>query len=173
MKQLGAFWLTLLIFLSGPALEGKVGFGDFTIAAETSFTARQAAMLQKNVGYNISPEAWFSKYPSLGRSGTFVSDYRAVGDILGPVRANRSFSVGLFSGEGQVSYLKAWRLERALGLERGSLMDGFRFTRVPGIDGMAPRSPLFGNQYFLGPGQGLPGGGPEMIINSIPTSPWP
>lgn len=36
MKRLGAFWLTLLIFLSVPALVGKVGFGDFTIAAETS-----------------------------------------------------------------------------------------------------------------------------------------
>ncbi len=144
-----------------------------TVAAENAFTTRQAAMLQKNVGYNISPEAWFSKYPALGRGGSFVTDYRAVGEILGPVRANRSFSVGLFSGEGQISYLKAWRLERALGIDRGSLSGGFRFTRVPGINAMAPRSPLAGNKYFLGPGQGLPGGGPEMVIDSIPTSPWP
>jgi hypothetical protein len=170
-------WLILislaLVTLLARAIEPDFGIGRFTIAAETSITGRQAAMLQKNVGYNISPETWFSKYPSLGRSASFVTDYRAVGEILGLLRGNRSFSVGFFSGEGQISYFKAWRLERALGLERGSLMDGFRFTRVPGIDGMAPRSPLFGNQYFLGPGQGLPGGGPEMIINSIPTSPWP
>lgn len=38
MKPLGAFWLTLLIFLSGPALVGQVGFGDFTIAAESGTT---------------------------------------------------------------------------------------------------------------------------------------
>ena len=36
MTRRFGFWLTLLIFLSGPVLEGKVRFGDFTIAAETS-----------------------------------------------------------------------------------------------------------------------------------------
>jgi hypothetical protein len=39
MRQLLGVWLTLLIFLSGPALEGKVRFGDFTIAAETTAAA--------------------------------------------------------------------------------------------------------------------------------------
>jgi len=34
---------------------------------------------------------------------------------------------------------------------------------------MSPRSPLEGNQYFLGPGNHLPGGAPEMVIHSIPT----
>ncbi|MDB6027013.1 MAG: hypothetical protein JWM68_3236 [Verrucomicrobiales bacterium] len=34
MTRLFGFWLTLLIFFCGPALEGKVRFGDFTIAAE-------------------------------------------------------------------------------------------------------------------------------------------
>jgi hypothetical protein len=36
MTRFVGLWLTLLIFLSGPALTGKVRFGDFTIAAETS-----------------------------------------------------------------------------------------------------------------------------------------
>lgn len=35
MTRRAGFWLTLLIFLSGLALEEKVRFGDFTIAAET------------------------------------------------------------------------------------------------------------------------------------------
>jgi hypothetical protein len=26
-----------------------------------------------------------------------------------------------------------------------------------------------GNQYFLGPGKHLPGGAPEMVVESIPT----
>jgi hypothetical protein len=39
MRQLLGVWLTLLIFLSGPALEGKVRFDDFTIAAETTAAA--------------------------------------------------------------------------------------------------------------------------------------
>ena len=32
---------------------------------------------------------------------------------------------------------------------------------------------LTGNDFFRGPGKGLPGGGPELVIDSIPTSPWP
>ncbi len=32
-----------------------------------------------------------------------------------------------------------------------------------------PRSPLEGNQLFLGPGRHLPGGAPEIVINSIST----
>jgi len=131
-------------------------------------------MLRKDAGYNISPEAWFRDYPTLGLSGTFLTDYRAVGNVLGPVRANRKFTLGLFTdnSRNQISYFKAWRLERALGLDRGTLKDGFRFTRVPRILGRAPRSPLEGNDYFLGPGKGLPGGGPEIVIDPIPTSPW-
>ena len=36
MTRLVGYWLTLLIFLSGSVLEGKVRFGDFTIAAENA-----------------------------------------------------------------------------------------------------------------------------------------
>lgn len=61
------------------------------------------------------------------------------------------------------------KMETDLGLVRGSLKDGFRTTRVDGISDRSPRSPLEGNKFFLGPGKGLPGGAPEMVINSIPT----
>ena len=46
MTRLVGLWLALLIFLSGPALEGKVRFGDFTIAAETTWlrTAQEAGI---------------------------------------------------------------------------------------------------------------------------------
>jgi hypothetical protein len=29
---------------------------------------------------------------------------------------------------------------------------------------------LTGNVFFKGPGEGLPGGGPEIVVDSIPTS---
>lgn len=166
------FTLLTLFFLSGPAIGENSDFRRCTLAAD-GVMARQATMLEKNVGYNISPESWFGKHSTLGREGSFLTDYRAVGKVLGPVRANQKFSVGLFSGKGQMSYFNAWRLERALGLERGSLMGGFRFTRVSGIQDMAPRSPLFGNDFFQGAGKGLPGGGPEIVVDPLPTSPWP
>jgi len=30
-----------------------------------------------------------------------------------------------------------------------------------------------GNRFFLGPGKGLPGGGPEIVIDPVPTVLWP
>lgn len=137
------------------------------------FLERQQAMLRKNVGYNVSPEEWFSRYTSLGLEGTFLTDYRAVALVLGPIKGGHRFVVGILPGKGKVSMLTAWRLERALGLSRGSLWHGFRVSRIRSIRDIAPRSPLSGNKYFLGPGEGLPGGGPEMVVDPIPTSPWP
>jgi len=69
--------------------------------------------------------------------------------------------------------MKAFKLAQELGLERSSLFDGFRFSRIESISAKNPRSPLAGNDFFLGKGQGLPGGGPELVIDPIPTSPWP
>ena len=63
----------------------------------------------------------------------------------------------------------ATKIENDMGLVPGSLKDGFKVRQVNGIRDMSPRSPLEGNQYFLGPGNHLPGGAPEMVIHSIPT----
>lgn len=35
---------------------------------------------------------------------------------------------------------------------------------------MSPRSPLSENNYFKGPGQHIPGGAPELVIDYVPTS---
>jgi hypothetical protein len=127
-----------------------------------------------NVGFSMfAGAAVFARVGEKAVDGTFITDYRAIGEILGPVRANTKYGVGFFSGEDTVSYYKAYKLEKSLGLESGSLNDGFRFTRVPQIGDLAPRSPLEGNQFFMGPGKGLPGGGPELVIDPIPTAPWP
>ncbi len=68
------------------------------------------------------------------------------------------------------NWLKTYQLERALGLKRGSLQDGFRITEINDITYMNPRlpTPMEGNKYFKF-GLGLPAGGPEIIIDSIPT----
>ncbi len=56
-----------------------------------------------------------------------------------------------------------------MGLQPGSMANGFKVRQVDGIRKMSPHSPLQGNEYFLGAGKHLPGGSPEMVINSIPT----
>lgn len=124
-----------------------------------SAAARQAGMLADDVGYNVSPESWFKKFDTIGKNGTFVTDRKAITDVLGDFKL----------GSQKMSAAQTSALESALGLEPGSLVSGFRITEVRGISGMSPRSPLVGNPYFRGPGKGLPGGGPEMIVNPIPT----
>lgn len=151
------------------------GFLATRSSREANFVQRQQGMLDADVGYNVSPESTFANYPSVGRSGTFVTDGRAVSDAIGHTGGSARYSTGLTgnASRGRISYFREWRAERALGLERGSLRGGFRVTEVQGITGMSPRSPLTGNPYFQGGGQGLPGGGPEVVVDPIPTSPWP
>lgn len=55
MMRLVGFWLTLLIFLSGSILEGKVRFGDFTIAAER--TVAQRILDAERVGSGLKGDA--------------------------------------------------------------------------------------------------------------------
>lgn len=59
MTRLVGLWLTLLIFLSGPALEGKVRFGDFTFAAESG--AGDAVFWSGRQGANRAAAEAFAK----------------------------------------------------------------------------------------------------------------
>ena len=122
--------------------------------------ARQHKMLQDNKGFNISPTDW-DAYPSIGRNGTFITDCKgALGDF-GNFKKGDTITI---------SSVKAAKIESDMGLNPGSLQNGFKIREVSGISSMNPRSPLEGNEYFLGGGQHLPGGAPEMVINSIPTT---
>lgn len=116
-------------------------------------------MLDDNVGFNISPTAW-DNYPTIGRNGTFISDRQGITDIIGD-----------FSGQSQLTLNKSkvLQLEEAFGLERGALQEGFKIRQVDNIVDQMTRSPMEGNQFFRGPGNHLPGGAPEMVIDSIPT----
>ncbi|NTF95218.1 hypothetical protein G6L33_18435, partial [Agrobacterium rhizogenes] len=121
---------------------------------------RQANMLNDDVGYNVSPSSWDS-YPTIGRSGTYITDQQAITDILGPLNT---------AGETFITIEQQSQLEAAMGLQPGSLAGGFKVRQVTGITEMSPRSPLEGNKLFQGAGQHLPGGGPEMVVDSIPTT---
>ncbi|RYY76051.1 MAG: RHS repeat protein [Gammaproteobacteria bacterium] len=120
---------------------------------------RQYEMLKQDVGYNVSPIGW-DAYPSIGREGSFISDKQSVTDILGNID-----SVSILT----IDKSKVIQLENAFGLEPGSLQDGFKIRQVNNIGLRAPRSPMEGNRFFLGAGNHLPGGAPEMVVNSIPT----
>ena len=153
----------------GEFLDDSVRFGGGATHYE-----RAEAMLARNIGYNVTPEHVFQQYSQVGRSGTFVTDYQAISDAAGNLAANRAYTVELFqdSVANTVSWRQAQQLETVLGLDVGSLSEGFRITEVPGLQNLNPRPPTFGNQFYR-PGQGLPGGGPEMIVKPIPTASWP
>jgi hypothetical protein len=184
-RAIGGLLATVGTFAYGGDVAAMVGEGTENAAARTMFEltaspnpegamTRQAAMLSNNVGYNISPTSWFRDYPAIGPTGTYLTDYRTVGEVLGPIRPNQEFSVGLFSSGNQFSFFKARTLELNLGLEPSSLSNGFRFSSVTGINRMNLLPVEQGaNSFFLGVGQGLPNGGPEIKVDPIPTSPWP
>ncbi|MCX8474598.1 MAG: LysM peptidoglycan-binding domain-containing protein [Sphingomonas sp.] len=134
---------------------GVNGTSSTVVAAR----ARQWTMLQDNVGFNISPIAW-DQYPTIGRSGTFVTD-----------RAGAMGYFGDVSGVSKITVSPAvvGRIEADMGLVPGALQGGFKVRQVTGLQASNPYSPMTGNQYFLGAGNHLPGGAPEMVINSIPT----
>lgn len=122
---------------------------------------RQEEMLQNGTGYNVSPSEW-DKYPQIGRNGTYLTDQKAITDVLGDIPND--------GGAMTITPRQAQDLENALGLDPGSLGDEFKIRKVDNIQNRAPRSPLEGNDQFLGPGEHLPGGGPEMVVDPISTT---
>jgi hypothetical protein len=159
--------------MSGGVLgDNTAKFGSVKYATRRqNFIERQTELLNNDIGYNISPISFYEKYTSIGRSGTFISDARAF-KLLGNIKGSTEFSVSLFtrSSKNQISFFRTRQLERQLGLERQSLRDGFRLKEVNNLKNLNPRSPLEGNDFFRGSGQGLPNGAPEIIIDSIPTN---
>ena len=120
---------------------------------------RQHKMLEDNVGFNVSPTDW-DAYPSIGRAGSFVSDKQSVTSIIGNIDGISNMTI---------AKSEAALLENSFGLEPGSLQNGFKIRKVDNIVMRNPRSPMEGNRFFLGAGNHLPGGAPEMVVDSIPT----
>lgn len=154
--------VSLVGAVGAASLVGGSGSGSTATTVSDTVQAaqqRQAAMLDANTGFNVSPTSW-DNYPTIGRNGTYITDQQAITNLTGPLNAG---------GETVITSSQAAQLEQAMGLQPGSLANGFKVRQVSGITDMAPRSPMEGNQYFQGPGQHLPGGGPEMVIESIST----
>jgi hypothetical protein len=116
-------------------------------------------MLRENVGFNISPIDW-DAFPTIGRSGTFVSDRQGVMSYFGNISQKSEITI---------STSLASKIELDMGLEPGTLLNGFKVRQIDGIQGLQPVSPMAGNAYFRGAGMHLPGGAPEVVINSVPT----
>ncbi len=135
--------------------------GVKTNLSEQVFQARlrQELMLKENVGFNLSPTIW-DDYPTIGRNGTYISDNKGISDIIGDIHGQSELTI---------SKDMAHQLEESFGLETGSLGKSFKIRKIENITEQMPRSPLEGNQLFLGPGRHLPGGAPEIVINSIST----
>ncbi len=165
VKAWGEFMAGELSGLGLAAILGKAGTwfakGEIVGALDPVQAARQrqAAMLEENQGFNASPIGW-DNYPTIGRNGTYITDREAISSITGPLN---------IGGETVITRSQATQLEQAMGLQPGSMGNGFKVRQVDGITEMSPNSPLQGNEYFQGAGQHLPGGGPEMVIESIPT----
>jgi len=127
----------------------------------TTALQRAGKLLSGEPGYNVASESTFSKYAQIGRVASYVTDQKAISDVLGE-----------FEGKGgtiSVTAQQAAKLEQSLGLNEGTLANGFRISRVADVVSRSPARPMVGNATFLGPGKGLPGGGPELIVSALPT----
>ena len=51
------------------------------------------------------------------------------------------------------------------------ISNNFVLSIVDDIGIRNPIRPTEGNRFFRGPGQGVPNGGPELVVDAIPTRP--
>lgn len=98
---------------------------------------------------------------------------RAIHAIIGnKCNLSQPLRTTFFSSNSSISYIDAFRLSRALGTKRFIYMRGIRVTRFSNLKNKGMTLPTEGNKYFKGYGNGLPTGGPEVIIPAQPTRPW-
>ena len=101
------------------------------------------------------------EFLTIGGGGrTFVTDVEAIENIIGPLQGSVI----------NISRTQAGALESAFGLNPGSLQNNSVITVVDNLLGRAARIPGGGNDFFLGVGRGLPGGGPELTITGVPSN---
>jgi hypothetical protein len=135
-------------------------------ATNRAYFQRVQQLMAGEPGYNVSPEGWFHKYQALGPGNrTAVTDKRAI-----------TRAIGEFEGRGNtitVTRAQANALAEGLGIDAKSLWNGFRISKIEGIAQRTPASTWKGNEFFLGPGKGLPSGGPDLTISGIPTNGGP
>ena len=149
-----------ILALAGGAelLAAKYGAQALVGGAKTAGNAYEIF----DTGVNITPMSTANTYRLIGANGTFVTPISSMESILGPINS--------VAKEITISRAQATALEYSLGLKPGSLEPSNVLSIVGDVATRAPRSPLSGNLLFQGPGQGLPGGGAELVIDSIPSA---
>ena len=141
------------LFLRGVRLLSKRG----------SVADRTLGLLLGGRGINVTSLKAINnpKFLTIGGGGrTFVTDVEAIENIIGPLQGSVI----------NISRTQAGALESAFGLNPGSLQNNSVITVVDNLLGRAARIPGGGNDFFLGVGRGLPGGGPELTITGVPSN---
>lgn len=128
---------------------------------------RQEQMLKDDKGFNITPNKTEERYDKIGRHGTFLTDQQAMDKALQGATER--------DGKLVISKQQARQAEKDLGLDQGSLDGGFKVREVTNLGEKGARSPLpaAGNAQFTKGGDHLPGGAPELVVDSISTKDTP
>ncbi len=116
----------------------------------------------KGPGYNFTGIEDGVKYrhnspPSTKK--TFITDKKHVEDAIGSVDVNKNVH--------EITSEQAKVLAENLGIPEAATKYGGTLSVIDKVDKRMPALPMGGNKQFLGPGKGLPGGGPEVVINPI------
>lgn len=127
-----------------------------------AMAARQEKLLADDVGYVVATPICFTR-ETIGLDGTYITDYHAIHDAIGPFKPNVDYSVGMVTFGQQVNYYRARMLALSLGVQPERFLKGFRVAEVPDLKSYNPASPLRGNEFFTH-GAGLPLGGPEVWL---------
>ncbi len=152
--------LLVLASLGLTYASAAVSSGSGSVSTTASLPDRSASLL-RGQGVNLTPRSMALKYRTIGRGNrSFITDLKSIEDVVGPIRGSRL----------KISKMKARRLEAALGLRPHYLERINVLSVVDDVPGRAPASPISGNDFFLGGGAGLPGGGPELTVRGIPSA---
>jgi RHS repeat-associated protein len=143
-----------------------IGYSLIATRSLSNIQMRAEALLQGATGVNINPIEDALKYRLIisGGSpgaGTPVTDLEAIEGVVGTISTGNRMII---------TQQQAGTLESTLGLPEGRLNNGAIISLIENVGARGPRSPLSGNQLFLGSGQGLPGGHPEINIAPIGTA---
>jgi hypothetical protein len=127
-------------------------------ARQESVKVRTDQLLKDNIGYNVSPRSYDKDFERIGKDATFVTDRKALEDVLGPLNKLDS---------SRITSQTVAKLEQGLGLESGSLSrGGLKIREIEDLKSRGVGSPVdTANKQFLGGGKGLPGGGPELTLS--------
>ena len=169
---------------NGSVPEGNVNTTQRDVAGTSQFDdvslesqRRQHQMLDDNEGFNVSRADAEAEFPSgtlgnpnssIGNDGfpdapeggrTFITDRQAVETNVGPLPSG--------GGTVRISGEQARQLEVDLGMRTGDIDTGSVIREFGDLDGISPSSPTSvpNDPNFLGGGQGLPTGAPEVNIS--------